>query len=267
MGADLHPAARAVMLGNGGVVMTEAEWLDCEDDPWEMFESLGAARTERKSRLFVVACLRRIWAILDDERSRRLVEIAERHLEGAATDDEWATSTSDAVHVHQEAAERTMRLPSAGVGRSPEYDTAATRVVWAFGVAIGLGRGVVDTRFPTLEEQVLRVISQASSVFSKPPLPTDELYNAELLAQCHLLRDIFGTLFRPATFSPAWRTDTVLSLAGQMYESRDFGAMPILADALQDAGCDNDDILGHCRDANATHVRGCWVVDLVLGKE
>jgi hypothetical protein len=52
-----------------------------------------------------------------------------------------------------------------------------------------------------------------------------------------------------------------------MYESRDFGAMPILADALQDAGCDSNDILNHCRDANATHVRGCWVVDFVLGKE
>ena len=51
-----------------------------------------------------------------------------------------------------------------------------------------------------------------------------------------------------------------------MYESRDFSAMPILADALQDAGCDNDDILNHCRDP-VRHVRGCWVVDLVLGKE
>ncbi|VTR93309.1 Uncharacterized protein (Fragment) OS=uncultured bacterium PE=4 SV=1 [Gemmata massiliana] len=52
-----------------------------------------------------------------------------------------------------------------------------------------------------------------------------------------------------------------------MYESRDFGAMPILGDALQDAGCDNTDVLDHCRDSRAPHVRGCWVVDLVLGKE
>ena len=52
-----------------------------------------------------------------------------------------------------------------------------------------------------------------------------------------------------------------------MYESRDFSAMPILADALQDAGCDSDDILSHCRDTSLPHVRGCWVVDLVLGKE
>ena len=60
---------------------------------------------------------------------------------------------------------------------------------------------------------------------------------------------------------------TRLHLARGMYDSRDFSAMPILADALQDAGCDNDDILNHCRDASGVHVRGCWVVDLVLGKE
>ena len=72
--------------------------------------------------------------------------------------------------------------------------------------------------------------------------------------------------FRPVAFSPEWRTDTAIALARQMYESRDFGAMPILADALQDAGCDNDDILCHCR-TEQTHVRGCWVVDLVLGKQ
>ncbi len=72
--------------------------------------------------------------------------------------------------------------------------------------------------------------------------------------------------FRPVAFDPAWRTDTVVALAKGMYESRDFSAMPILADALQDVGCDNDDILNHCRDEKQVHVRGCWVVDLVLGK-
>jgi hypothetical protein len=82
-----------------------------------------------------------------------------------------------------------------------------------------------------------------------------------------LLRDIFGNPFRPVTFDAAWRTSTAVALANQMYESRDFGAMPILADALQDAGCTSEDVLNHCRDAKQVHVRGCWVVDLVLGKE
>jgi len=81
-----------------------------------------------------------------------------------------------------------------------------------------------------------------------------------------LLRDIFGNPFRPVSFDPNWRTSTAVALAKQMYDTRDFSAMPILADALQDAGCENEDVLAHCRAVNGVHVRGCWVVDLVLGK-
>ncbi len=66
-------------------------------------------------------------------------------------------------------------------------------------------------------------------------------------------------------FDPAWRTDAAVGVAAQMYGRRDFAAMPVLADALEDAGCDDEDILGHCR-GPGVHVRGCWVVDLVLGK-
>ncbi|MBY0461211.1 MAG: hypothetical protein K2V38_28135 [Gemmataceae bacterium] len=85
--------------------------------------------------------------------------------------------------------------------------------------------------------------------------------------QASLVRDIFGNPFRPVTFAPDWRTESAVLLARGMYESRDFGAMPILADALQDAGCDNGDILAHRREANQVHVRGCWVVDLILDKK
>jgi hypothetical protein len=81
-----------------------------------------------------------------------------------------------------------------------------------------------------------------------------------------LIREIANNPFCSVAFSPSWRTDTVLALAQQMYQSRDFGAMPILADALQDAGCDRVDVLDHCR-GPGPHMRGCWVVDLVLGKE
>jgi hypothetical protein len=83
---------------------------------------------------------------------------------------------------------------------------------------------------------------------------------------CDRFRDIFGNPFRPVTFDPVWLTSTVMAIAAGMYESRDFSPMPILADALQDAGCDSDDILTHCR-GDGPHVRGCWVVDLVLNKE
>jgi hypothetical protein len=83
---------------------------------------------------------------------------------------------------------------------------------------------------------------------------------------CGIIRDIFGNPFRPVAFDPSWRTVAVVALATSIYEERAFDRMPILADALEDAGCDNADIIGHLRDPNATHVRGCWALDLVLGK-
>jgi hypothetical protein len=83
--------------------------------------------------------------------------------------------------------------------------------------------------------------------------------------QADLARCIFGNPFRPVDVDPAWRTSTVATIARQMYDSRDFSPMPILADALQDAGCDSADVLEHCR-GPGPHVCGCWVVDLVLGK-
>ena len=86
-------------------------------------------------------------------------------------------------------------------------------------------------------------------------------------AHTALCRDIFGNPFQPITFTPAWRTSDVLLLARGIYEERAFDRMPILADALQDAGCDATQLLDHLRDTNATHVRGCWALDLVLEKE
>jgi hypothetical protein len=84
--------------------------------------------------------------------------------------------------------------------------------------------------------------------------------------QSTLLRDIFGNPFRPVTFNPHWLTATVQRLASLIYEERQFDKMPLLGDALEEAGCDNADVLQHCR-AGGEHVRGCWVVDKMLGKE
>lgn len=83
--------------------------------------------------------------------------------------------------------------------------------------------------------------------------------------QADLLRDIFGNPFRPISFAQVWRTEAAVGIAAKMYDSREFGNMPILADALQDAGCELPEVLDHCR-GPGPHVRGCWVVDLVLGK-
>ena len=96
-------------------------------------------------------------------------------------------------------------------------------------------------------------------------------YNAFLARerawQANALRDIFGNVFKPIAWETAWCTSTVIALAKQMYDARDFGAMPILADALQDAGCEDAATLEHCRNPEGNHVRGCWVVDQILGKK
>jgi hypothetical protein len=66
-------------------------------------------------------------------------------------------------------------------------------------------------------------------------------------------------------FDPKWRTEAVVGLATKAYDERAFGVLPILADALEEAGCDNLPMLAHCREA-AIHARGCWVLDHVLRK-
>jgi hypothetical protein len=89
--------------------------------------------------------------------------------------------------------------------------------------------------------------------------------HAERTIQATHLRDICGNPFRSATFNPSWRTLSVVRLAQTIYDERSFGKMPDLGDALERSGCRDEAMLNHCRESGE-HVRGCWVVDLVLGK-
>ena len=109
----------------------------------------------------------------------------------------------------------------------------------------------------------------ASGMWMFPSPDSEALAEGESRAELTLVRDIFGNPFRPITFDPAWLTwhDSLLVLmARRMYESRDFSDMPVLADALEEAGCTNPDLLSHCR-SKSDHVRGCWLIDLLLNKE
>ena len=80
------------------------------------------------------------------------------------------------------------------------------------------------------------------------------------------LRDIFGNPLRPAAIAPTWLTSSVVALASVIYQEKAFDRMPILADALEEAGCNSAEILNHCR-LPSEHVRGCWVVDLLTGRK
>jgi hypothetical protein len=97
-----------------------------------------------------------------------------------------------------------------------------------------------------------------------PPVPEIDMSKRAALIRRYVLC-ILGNPFRPVAVDPSWLTSTVVQLAQGIYDDRAFDRLPILADALQDAGCDNTDVLNHCRDAGP-HARGCWVVDMLLGK-
>src|SRR5262249_44274726 len=95
--------------------------------------------------------------------------------------------------------------------------------------------------------------------------------NVEDRVQAALLREIINNPVQPCpSFHPAiltWHDGLLVSMGRQIYHSRDFSDTPILADTPEEAGCTNPDILSHCRQQGAVHVRGCWIVDLLLGKE
>jgi hypothetical protein len=225
-------------------LMTEAEWLS-GTDPEALVKFVGD-RSERKLKLFGCACCRRVWTVFRDERSRHAVEVTERSLEGAMNLDELLTVYSDAADAMIEATQVVAEWAAYGLGDSGWKEVAfvarSMSVAWA-------------------DAFVGREGARATIYRNR-----EHVRSEEQMAQCELVRDIFGDPFRPVEFSTDWHTDTTVSLARQMYDSREFSAMPILADALQDAGCDDDAILSHCRDENRVHIRGCWVVDLVLNR-
>ncbi len=95
--------------------------------------------------------------------------------------------------------------------------------------------------------------------------PESDRQRTATMCQLDLLHCVFGNPFRPVEFANSWRSETVVALASGIYAERAFDRLPILADALEEAGCDHPDMLAHCR-GPGPHVRGCWVVDLVLGK-
>jgi hypothetical protein len=234
--------------------MTEAEWLVCTS-PERMLRFLWATASDRKLRLFAVACARRLSHLSTGEFGRRMnylsisqrLAVAERFADGASSVGEleaaWDAGMNVRVLGAAPAPWRAEDYAEAAAGDACNRE-ASSAALWAM-----------------LDGQ------DAADPWAKTDQSGEMPEGTEHHPQVSLLRDIFGNPFRPVVFSPEWRTSTAVTLAAQMYESRDFGAMPILADALQDAGCDNENILAHCRDANATHVRGCWVVDLVLGEE
>ena len=229
--------------------MTEAEWLACEA-PRPMLEFLRGKASDRKLRLFACACCRRIWHLLKDERARRAVEIAERFADGLAGDDE----RSNARKLAQQAAQ------GRGVTTAPTAPKCERRAASAAYYATACQAMEAAYNAPDLVVEVL--VWQAGGYAN---CDSRHIRREEEGPQAQLLRDLLGNPFRLVRFEPGWRTGNVIDLARTIYKEHAFERLPILADALMDAGCDSADILSHCR-SSGPHVRGCWVIDLLLGK-
>lgn len=242
-------------------MMNESEWHE-SDDVNVMLEFLHGKMSDRKLRLFACACCRSVWHLLEDERSRKAVEIEEAYVDGAV---EEALRRSTARDAHNAAAELNSRPSVVGNERASQAVTlAATAAVEVLqdssvhGVATSAELAARSTAksVATARKHMARSNGEAGRPTAK----------RERTCQCQLLRDIVGNPFQAAIVDPSWLIAPVVESAKAIYEDRAFDRLPVLADDLEEGGCQDDNILAHCRHPGP-HVRGCWVVDLLLGKD
>jgi hypothetical protein len=234
-----------------GVPMTEAEWLAC-DDPQKMLDYLLQDRvSDRKMRLFGVASCRRVWSFLTTPTSREAVEMSERR--------------ADDPSFHK-------KMVSAGrqVQQSPdsELDRNVTTLMEMLRVRSPFGAARECTRVDAWE-----AATRVTAFVIQFAWPNEQSSKMSLVS---FLCEIIGNPFHPPFPMPpdvlSWNNHTVPRIAQTIYEERklpegtlDNSRLAILADALLDAGCEDENLIHHCR-SEGPHVRGCWAMDLILGK-
>jgi hypothetical protein len=221
--------------------MTADEW-DRSTDVDKMLMALGRGTDKAKFRLFPCACCRAIWGILEDDRSRTAVEVAERFALGLASKAELREAWEAAGGPREAGATRVAREAALA---AQETARAAQETVWA-------------------EWELAQEAGRAARVARAAAAVTGAAVAAARAEQAELLRCLFGNPFRPAEVQPQWRTETVLQLAQSIHEGRTFDILPVLADALEEAGCTCPYTLGHCR-VHRKHALGCWVVSALIG--
>ena len=211
--------------------MNEAEWLVCTD-PRTMIVFLDHRLGDRKLRLFVCACGRWVWELLGNRASEGAIEVAERFADGDASADELGAAFIAAV----DAADLEILEPAVFNARSAAMIAATQK--------LNMGDACAASSYAVRAEP-------KKGNAEEPP---------------RFLRDLIPTPFRRVILDPRCLSPKVAALTRTIFEDRAFDIMPVLGDALEEAGCHNADILGHCRQPGQ-HVRGCWAVDLLLGKE
>lgn len=275
--------------------MTESEWLTSAD-LGAMVAGVSDKTSERKLRLFACACCRRLWDALTDPRSRDGVEAAERFSDGLI-DREALRASYEATEaagdeIHRGIADRLMRQHQQEYGDEvtplEDYDPG----VWepaadATHAAGAVNRATVYGTVGPFAPFALAAAELIAEHRAHLASPVELDYTAgrsmdraarlvasrdETATQAALLRDVIGNPFRPVGFRDEWRTGNVAALAQTAYADRQLPSgelnrtcLAVLADALEDAGCADAEMLAHLRSAGP-HVRGCWAVDLILGK-
>jgi hypothetical protein len=226
-----------------GEALNKKEWLKCTD-PMAMLEFLQGKASTRKLQLFVCAACRRLWPLLEEESLRNAVEISEQYADGTVGGDELARAAAAALPL-------VRPLPK----DAPGYH-AAWAAAWS---TLPANRYFADNASAYLlygswgiGKYLLKVLGIVTA-------------RRERVSQVGLLREIFGNPFQPVALDPTWLTPTVKALARAIYEEHNFTDLPVLADALEEAGCISQDILSHLR-GPGEHTRGCWAVDIILGK-
>lgn len=221
--------------------MTEAEWL-ASADPGPLLHWVRGKVSDRKLRLFAVACCRSADLERIDTAAGRAVEAAERFADDRVTESRLAEVHREyQPHRSRDASDlwqfsRGSELAAREVSQ-PDAWAAAWDVAWS-----------------------ARVVARDGS----PGRHWDD----ERRTQAVLLREILGNPFRPSSVDPAmlmWNGGTVPNLARTIYDDRSFDRLPVLADALEDAGRTDAELVAHVR-GRGPHVRGCWGLDLLTGR-
>jgi len=223
--------------------MNDQEWGQCTD-PMQMLAYLDANANARKPLLLACACHVRLRSYLPESVPHLSSSLRDWHVVAF----EVAEGRRDTVDLCLGCAEWLEEYHSQAYARAPIGVKGALHALW----------------------DVISGAWKAEGAVMMCPEDGDsgKGWEAERLVHVEFVRDIFGNPFRPVAVDPAWlawRDGTCPKIAQRIYDERAFADLPILADALEEAGCRSAELLAHCRHP-APHVRGCWAVDLILGK-
>ena len=223
--------------------MTEAEWLT-SNWPYPMFEFIRRQVGRRKLRLFACGCCRRIWEMIPDERSRTAVELSERYADGGATKGELSAAQSEAAKALSDAVNTCKPLEAEAIKGFKNLSNGEREAAW--------GRYYSSSR-RTAAAKAAKAVARSSDRAARMTEEMNQAYNwvsyAEFIGHtqtvissrhsvyCDLLRCVFGNPFRPAEFAAECVTPDVVHLADTIYDERAYDRLPVLADAVEKAGC------------------------------